>query len=102
MEDPREAVRAVAATIRPGQVMTYGEIAVETGLHPRQVGRHVAALEDIPWWRIVRADGTPATCHGGTAPSLLAQEHVPFRGRRVDLRALASTPDPGRSPGGTA
>ncbi|ATG52969.1 cysteine methyltransferase [Brachybacterium vulturis] len=104
MEDPREAVRAVAVTLRPGQVMTYGDIAVLTGLHPRQVGRHVADLEDIPWWRIVRADGTPATCHGGTAPALLAQEQVPFRGRRVDLRALSARPAPGPDspPGGTA
>ena len=104
MEDPREAVRALAVSIRAGDVMTYGDIAVETGLHPRQVGRHVAALEDIPWWRIVRADGTAATCHDGTAPALLEREHVPFRGRRVDLRALRarpaeSTDDPS---GGTA
>lgn len=103
MEDPREAVRATAVTIQAGEVMTYGEIAVATGLAPRQVGRHVAALEDIPWWRIIRADGTPATCHDGTAPALLAREHIPFRGRRVDLRALRrpvpSADDPA---GGTA
>lgn len=104
MEGSREAVRAIAARIRAGEVMTYGDIAVETGLHPRQVGRHVAALEDIPWWRIVRADGTPATCHGGTAPALLEKENVPFRGRRVDLRALRAHPAPGSGgpSGGTA
>ncbi|MGO1896696.1 MAG: MGMT family protein, partial [Brachybacterium sp.] len=65
------------------------DIAVETGLHPRQVGQIVARIaEEIPWWRVVRADGTPAACHGGTAPSLLAQEHVPFVGDKVDLRRL--------------
>lgn len=89
MEDPAAAVRAVALTIPPGAVMTYGEIALATGLGPRQVGRIVGLLsESVPWWRILRADGTPATCHDGTAPSLLAEEHVPFRGNRVDLRAL--------------
>lgn len=89
MHDPADAVRAVAVTIPPGRVMTYGEIAYATGLHPRQVGRLVGTIsETIPWWRVVRADGTPATCHDGTAPALLAQEQVPFTGHRVDLRAL--------------
>ncbi|RCS76915.1 MGMT family protein [Brachybacterium alimentarium] len=89
MQDPADAVRAVAVTIPPGHVMTYGRIAYATGLHPRQVGRLVGAIsETIPWWRVIRADGTPATCHGGTAPALLAQEQVPFTGHRVDLRAL--------------
>jgi len=86
---PDDAVRETAATIPPGQVMTYGEIGFATGLHPRQVGRIVARLaEDIPWWRVIRADGTPAACHGGTAPSLLAEERVPFAGQKVDLREL--------------
>lgn len=87
MRNAPDAVRAVARTIPAGGVMTYGEIGREAGLHPRQVGRIVARISaDIPWWRIVRADGTPAACHDGTAPALLAQEHVPFRGGRVDLR----------------
>lgn len=89
MEDPAAAVRAVALTIPRGTVMTYGDIAFATGLHPRQVGRIVGSIsESIPWWRIIRADGTPASCHEGTAPALLAQEQVPFRGNRVDLREL--------------
>ena len=96
MREPAEAVRAIAARIPPGSVMTYGDIAVEAGLPPRQVGRIVARIsEDIPWWRVIRADGTPATCHDGTAPALLAREHVPFVGGRVDLRALR-----GSVPGG--
>lgn len=89
MGEPAAAVRAVALSIPAGSVMTYGDIAFATGLHPRRVGRIVGVIsESIPWWRIIRADGTPAACHDGTAPSLLVQEHVPFRGNRVDLRAL--------------
>ena len=89
MQSPEDAVRATAAEIPSGSVMTYGDIAVETGLHPRQVGQNVARISgDIPWWRVVRADGTPAACHDGAAPSLLAQEHVPFVGDKVDLRRL--------------
>lgn len=87
MQSSVEAVRSVARAIPSGGVMTYGDIGLETGLHPRQVGRIVSQnSEDIPWWRVVRADGTPPTCHGGTAPELLAEEHVPFVGGRVDLR----------------
>ncbi|MGO1200289.1 MAG: hypothetical protein ACTMKY_10375 [Dermabacteraceae bacterium] len=48
--------------------MTDGAIAFTTGLHPRQVGRHVAALEDIPWWRIIHADGTPPPATAGPPP----------------------------------
>ena len=102
MHDPADAVRAVAVTIPPGRVMTYGEIAYATGLHPRQVGRLVGTIaETIPWWRVVRADGTPATCHDGTAPALLSQEQVPFTGHRVDLRALRERRGSGRADSGS-
>lgn len=84
-------VRDVAAAIPAGEVMSYGEIGSVTGLHPRQVGRIVARIaDDIPWWRVVRADGTPPTCHGGTARALLEGEHVPFVGAKVDWRARGS------------
>lgn len=52
-------VEVVAATL-PGEVVTYGEVAVEAGRPgaARAVGRilrtHGAAL---PWWRVVTADG---------------------------------------------
>ncbi|WP_436738165.1 MGMT family protein [Streptomyces sp. BBFR102] len=79
-------VRAAVATIPPGSVASYGEIGRRIGLGPRQVGRAMSLLgEDVPWWRVVYADGTPATCHGGRAPALLAEEGTPMRGRRVDL-----------------
>lgn len=78
-------VRSVVASIPAGRVMAYGDIAAIVGVGPRQAGRLVAALDDdVPWWRLVYADGTPATCHGGTAPELLRREGVRFRGRRVD------------------
>lgn len=86
---PDDAVRDIAAQIPAGQVMTYGEIAQQAGLNPRHVGRIVARIADeIPWWRVVRADGTPPGCHGGTAPARLRAEGVPFADDRVDRRAL--------------
>lgn len=89
MPEPEELVRGIARGIERGEVMTYGEIARVAGLSPRHVGRIVSRIaDDIPWWRVVRADGTPAACHGGSAPELLRREGVPFIGARVDRRAL--------------
>jgi methylated-DNA-protein-cysteine methyltransferase-like protein len=39
---------------------------------------------DLPWWRIVRADGSLAK--GSRQRDLLEAEGVPFRGDRVDMR----------------
>jgi alkylated DNA nucleotide flippase Atl1 len=33
----------------------------------------------VAWWRVVRADGRPADCHGGTAVELLRAEGAPVR-----------------------
>ncbi|WP_153504615.1 MGMT family protein [Cumulibacter manganitolerans] len=99
MTAARERVRAVADAIPAGAVMTYGEIGRATGLHPRHVGRIVATITDeIPWWRIVFADGSPATCHDGGAAELLRQERVPFAGAKVSWAELRD--DRRRGPGG--
>ncbi|WP_209323609.1 MGMT family protein [Brevibacterium renqingii] len=80
----RDAVRSVPA----GAVATYGDIGKMVGIGPRQAGRLVGMNADrAPWWRVVYADGSPATCHSGTAPSLLQAEGVGFDGTRVDMRA---------------
>jgi alkylated DNA nucleotide flippase Atl1 len=38
----------------------------------------------LPWWRVVRADGSLAK--GDRQRALLRAEGVPFRGARVDMR----------------
>ena len=84
-----EEVRAVVAAISPGCVMTYGEIGRAVGIGPRQAGRAVSLLEDdASWWRVVYADGTPATCHEGQARVLLEAENVPFHDGRVDMTEM--------------
>lgn len=81
-------VRAVVIAIPVGHVAAYGEIGQAVGIGPRQAGRCVGLLDDeVPWWRVVHADGTPATCHGGAARALLEAEGLPFRGNRVDMSA---------------
>lgn len=82
-------VRAFVVTIPAGVVVAYGEIGRALGLGPRQVGRAVSLLgDDVPWWRVVRADGTPAVCRGGGARALLEAEGVPFRGGHVDMATV--------------
>jgi methylated-DNA-protein-cysteine methyltransferase-like protein len=46
-----------------GEVAAYGEIAEEAG-HPRAaraVGGVLSRADDLPWWRVVRADGRLAS-----------------------------------------
>ncbi|HKW73863.1 MAG TPA: MGMT family protein [Candidatus Dormibacteraeota bacterium] len=68
--------------IPPGHVQTYGDI--EPGA-PRLVGRVLATTneKDVPWFRVVRADGSMAK--GEAQRRLLLEDGVPMRGDRVDL-----------------
>lgn len=62
IDDVREAVIAIPV----GFVASYGDIGKGIGAGPRQVGRAMSLLDDsVPWWRVVHADGTPASCHSG-------------------------------------
>jgi methylated-DNA-protein-cysteine methyltransferase related protein len=71
-----------------GFVRTYGDVSPGA---PRMAGAVLSECDDpdIPWHRIVRADGSLAK--GRRQRRLLAREGVPFRGRRVDMR-LARLP----------
>lgn len=65
-----------------GSVRTYGDIEPSA---PRMVGRLLATTrEDLPWHRVVRADGSVAK--GERQLALLRAEGVPLRNGRVDLR----------------
>ncbi|MCW2801691.1 MAG: cysteine methyltransferase [Aeromicrobium sp.] len=86
-----ERVLDLVERIPPGQVLSYGVIAeiLEDG-GPRQVG-HVMAMDGggVPWWRVVRADGSLPPSHQGTALQHYAAEGTPMRadGTAVDIRA---------------
>ncbi|SFJ92904.1 O(6)-alkylguanine repair protein YbaZ [Streptomyces pini] len=84
LPDYAERVLAVVERIPPGRVMTYGDVAewLEEG-GPRQVGRVMSLYGGtVPWWRVVRADGTPPPCHEGRALAHYRQEGTPLRGGR--------------------
>jgi drug/metabolite transporter (DMT)-like permease/alkylated DNA nucleotide flippase Atl1 len=68
-----------------GFVRTYGDLEPRA---PRFAGSVLAATDDVdvPWHRIVRADGSLAK--GERQRRLLEAEGVPFRGERVDLRVV--------------
>lgn len=54
------AVRAVVDATRPGEVVSYGEVAAEAGRPgaARAVGRIMARSDGtLPWWRVVAASG---------------------------------------------
>jgi methylated-DNA-protein-cysteine methyltransferase-like protein len=74
--------------IPAGFVRTYGDIDPTA---PRLVGRVLATTqEDLPWHRVVRADGSLPM--GAAQRARLRGEGVPFRGDRVHL-AQARMPD---------
>lgn len=90
-----DAVREAVLALPRGTVASYGDIGARIGAGPRQVGRAMSLLDPaVPWWRVVHADGTPATCHGGRAPALLRAEGTPMRGRRVDMSLARGIPRP--------
>ena len=81
--DVSEAVIAIPA----GFVASYGDIGKRIGAGPRQVGRAMRLLDgSVPWWRVVYADGTPASCHGRRALGLLIDDGTPILGARVDMK----------------
>lgn len=87
-----EAVLSLVERVPAGRVTTYGALADAVGRGgPRLVGRVMSLYGgSVPWWRVVRADGSPAPCHDGEAATLLRAEGAPVRvSGRVDMdRAL--------------
>jgi len=84
----------VVDAIPPGMVMSYGDVAEYLGAGgPRQVGRVMALWGGgVPWWRVIRADGSPPPGHERAALARYREEGTPVRagadGRpaRVDMR----------------
>ncbi|WP_327141765.1 MGMT family protein [Nocardia sp. NBC_01327] len=83
-----ERVRELVAAIPPGRVATYGDIAAAAGLStPRTVGWIMRTdSADLPWHRVLRANGTPAPHLAHRQLVQLAAEGCPVLDDRVDLR----------------
>jgi methylated-DNA-protein-cysteine methyltransferase-like protein len=81
-----EAVAEVLDGLGPGDVVTYGEVALEAGFPGahRAVGTYLRDRGDRhPWWRVVRADGTLAASDPADQARRLAREGVTCADGRV-------------------
>ena len=91
-ELPRFAalVLDVVERVPPGRVLTYGDVAEYLGEGgPRRVGAVLSRYgSGVPWWRVLRADGTPAPNIAERAFTHYAREGTPLTrgGTRVDLQ----------------
>ena len=77
-----EVVLRVVESIPPGRVMAYGQVAACVGRGgPRQVGAVLATYGSaVPWWRVVRADGTLPPAHVRRALEHYRLEGTALRG----------------------
>lgn len=87
-EQIHERIREIVASIPAGSVATYGDVAELSGApSPRLVGRVLSEDgHDLPWQRVLRADGTTAPHLTSEQLALLRTEGVLADGERVDLR----------------
>jgi methylated-DNA-protein-cysteine methyltransferase related protein len=78
------AVRRVVRGIPRGTTLSYGEVALRAGkpLAARAVVAALHRLEDVPWWRVARHDGTLAPQVAREQARLLTQEGWKPRTRR--------------------
>ena len=91
-EETLERVREVVRSIPPGETSSYGEVARLAGIpgRARLVGRILAEDgHDLPWHRVLRADGT-------CAPHIAQEQHARLRAEGVLLGVEASS---ARAPG---
>lgn len=96
-----EAVLSLVEQIPAGRVTSYGLIADAVGRGgARGVGRVMALYgAPVPWWRVVRADGSLPESHRRDALPHYREESTPLRGSvrdagslRVDLAACLWDP----------
>ena len=91
-------IRRVIANIPRGTVLTYGEVAEESG-HPgasRAVGNFLARGDSaLPWWRVVTSNGRLAPGNEREHEKQLNAEGVRLTNGHVDMGVR----NPSRGPG---
>jgi alkylated DNA nucleotide flippase Atl1 len=84
-----ETIFSRVRRIPPGYVATYGDLSPGA---PRHAGRALSQTPgDLPWWRVVRSDGTWAK--GDEQRARLLEEDVPLRGGRVVMAEARIPPE---------
>ncbi|HVM19498.1 MAG TPA: MGMT family protein [Egibacteraceae bacterium] len=81
-----DAVRQVLMSTRPGEVLTYGEVAAEAG-YPgaaRAVGNYLRRTADeVPWHRVLGSGDRIVSRCAVEQAALLTAEGLAVRGGRV-------------------
>ena len=79
----------VLQSLRPGEVVTYGEVAAEAGFPgaARAVGNLLAGEGDdgLPWWRVVTSAGRLVPGHEAEHAARLRAEGVAVAGGVVRM-----------------
>ncbi len=93
-EEYVERVLALVEAVPRGRVTTYGLIGEAVDSGPRLVGNVLATDGGgVPWWRVVRADGSLPASHGDRARQAYLEEGTPLRPNgAVDIRAAVWLP----------
>src|SRR5256885_4585095 len=71
-----KSVEKIVRSIPRGRTLSYSEVALRAGKPrgARAVVRALHVLDDVPWWRVIRADGTLAREVAREQAQLLAAE----------------------------
>ncbi len=80
------------ASLRPGEVVTYGEVAAEVGKPgaARAVGSTLRRYgSEVPWWRVVAANGRLVPGGEARQSKKLIAEGVPVRNGKVVMSKVS-------------
>ncbi|HEX9480793.1 MAG TPA: MGMT family protein [Solirubrobacteraceae bacterium] len=84
-----ETIYARVGRVPRGHVTTYGDLSPGAA---RYAGRALARMPaGLPWWRVVRSDGTWPK--GDEQRARLLAEDVPIRGNRVVMSQARIPPE---------
>ena len=85
LEKVRDAVRSIPR----GETASYARVALMAGKPgaARAVVRALHSLDDVPWWRVVRSDGSLAEAVAVEQARRLGREGVRVEGRGIVRRA---------------
>ncbi len=84
-----DAVAAVVRAIPRGKTLSYAQVALRANKPgaARAVVRALHAVKGVPWWRVIRSDGTVAAQVAAEQLPRLRREGVKAVGRRVPASA---------------
>jgi len=97
MNERDRRILDVIHSLREGEVVTYGDIAEDSGYPKRSrlVGHILANTdEDVPWWRVVNSVGRLVPGHEREQAAQLRSEGVKVTDGRVRKARLAASRAP--------